>query len=379
MTATQLIIENRYRKPGDSPVVSVDDFTYQEGAIVNADTVINDPNISLYCLDEKHQQAIFVSLPSDIKLSRVPFYYQAQFDNAQSLIALPYECLHDLAERVKTKLEKLILVYSTGRSGSTLLSHIFNESGEVVSFSEPDMLTQLIHLREQKVGARSDLEITSLIRDCVRLIFKPIQTEQVSHQAIKFRNQCVAPIGLFHQVFPKAKNLFLYRNAIDYVASEYRLMIRYRSPDLVSIDRALAWLEGYHGTIALDKLGIRLKKDVLSWVECFALNWLIIMDRALNFLEQNIPMLPVRYEDLNSNRFGIVTQLFEYCDLPTTSVTQALKAFERDSQAGTTLARDRANQGNVTTLDESDRSQIAAIVALHPVIQSPDFIIPGTL
>ncbi|NEQ41725.1 MAG: sulfotransferase [Okeania sp. SIO3I5] len=379
MKATQLIIQNRYRKPGDSPVVNVDDFTYREGAILNADTVINDPNISLYCLDDKHQQAIFVSLPSDIKLSRVPFYYQAQFDNAQSLIALPYECLHDLAERVQTKLEKLILVYSTGRSGSTLLSHIFNESGKVVSFSEPDMLTQLIHLRQQKVSAKGDLEITSLIRDCVRLIFKPIQAEQIYHQAIKFRNQCVALIGLFHQVFPKAKNLFLYRNAIDYVASEYRLMIRYRSPELVSVDRALAWLERYHGTIALEKLGIRLKKDVLSWVECFALNWLIIMDRALNFLEQNIPMLPVRYEDLNSNRFGIVAQIFEYCDLPTTSVTQALKAFERDSQAGTTLARDGANRGNFTTLDESDIAQIVAIVALHPVIQSPEFIIPGTL
>ena len=156
-------------------------------------------------------------------------------------------------------------------------------------------------------------------------------------------------------------------------------MIRYRSPELVSLDRALAWLEGYHGTIALEKLGIRLKGDVLSWVECFALNWLIIMDRALNFLEQNIPILPVRYEDLNSNRFGIVAQLFEYCDLPNTSVTPALKAFERDSQAGTTIARDQANRGNVTTLDESDIAQIVAIVALHPVIKSPDFIIPGTL
>ncbi|MEM1170601.1 MAG: sulfotransferase domain-containing protein [Cyanobacteria bacterium P01_H01_bin.35] len=320
-----------------------------------------------------------MSLSSDIKLSRVPFYYQAQFDKAQSLIALTYECLHDLAERVKTKLEKLILVYSTGRSGSTLLSHILNESGNVVSFSEPDMLTQLVHLREQKVGAKGDQEITSLIRDCVRLIFKPIQTGEVSHQAIKFRNQCVALIGLFHQVFPNAKNLFLYRNAIDYVASEYRLMIRYRSPELVSVDRALAWLEGYHGTIALEKLGICLKKDVLSWVECFALNWVIIMDRALNFLEQNISMLPVRYEDLNSNRFRIITQLFEYCDLPNTSVMQALTAFERDSQAGTTLARDKANRGNVTTLDENDRAKIVAIIALHPVIQSPDFIIPGTL
>jgi hypothetical protein len=123
-------------------------------------------------------------------------------------------------------------------------------------------------------------------------------------------------------------------------------------------------------------LGIHLTVDALSWVECFALNWLIIMDRALGYCEQNIPILPLRYEDLNSNRLATVSRLFEYCDVPTSSVMQALKAFERDSQEGTVLARDH---GNITTFNDAQKAEIAAIIARHPVIQSPNFIMPGTL
>ena len=378
MKATQFFIEDRlYQKPSHIPVASIDDFSYQEGAVINAEVITDDPNISLYCLDDEHRQAIFVVLPSDISLSKAPFYYQAQFDNAQSLIALPYQELYELAAKVKLTLAEPILIYSTGRCGSTLLHHIFNESGEVVSFSEPDVFTQMIHLQAR--NSLQDLEIISLIQDCTRLIFKPISGLRAYHHAIKFRNQCIALMELFHQAFPKAKNLFLYRNALDYVASEYRLLNRHRISNLVPVNDALAWLERYHGTIALGKLGICLKTDTLSWFECFALNWLIIMDRALAYSAQNIPMLPVRYEDLNSNRLKTVTQLFEYCNLPCTRVMEGLKAFERDSQQGTVLARDSSNCGNTTLFDETQKSKIAAIIAQHPVIQSPNFIMPGTL
>lgn len=377
MNANKLVLENRYRKPGHPPVVSIDDFTYQEGSTINAETIIDDPTISLYCLDDEHRRAIFVTLPSIINLSESAFYYQTQFDHAHNLIAISYDSLHDLATRVNIDLDQHILLYSTGRCGSTLLSHIFNESGEVASFSEPDMLTQLIYMQEP--NGRRDQEIISLIRACTQLIFKPTPTRQVRRPAIKFRNQCVALMELFYKALPKAKNIFLYRNAFDYVASEYRLLMRHQSPNLVPINDALAWLQRYHGPITPAKMGISLDTVALSWIECFALNWLIIMDRALAYLTQNIPILPVRYEGLNSNRIETVTQLFEYCNLPSTNITQALKAFERDSQQGTALARDNSKRGNAISLNEMQRSQIAAIIAQHPVIQTPDFIMPGTL
>lgn len=87
----------------------------------------------------------------------------------------------------------------------------------------------------------------------------------------------------------------------------------------------------------------------------------------------------MRYEDLNSNRLKTVTQFFEYCNLSCNRAMQGLTAFARDSQQGTVLARDNPKCGNATLLDETQKSQITAIIAQHLVIQSPDFIMPGTL
>jgi hypothetical protein len=49
-----------------------------------------------------------------------PFVYQAQYDQAERLIAVPYETFTQLA-RDLPDVRRLILIYATGRSGSTLL------------------------------------------------------------------------------------------------------------------------------------------------------------------------------------------------------------------------------------------------------------------
>lgn len=58
----------------------------------------------------------------------------------------------------------------TGRCGSTLLSHVFNELGDVQSLSEPDVATQLCTARRAD-GSR-DAELRALL-DATVLLFKP--------------------------------------------------------------------------------------------------------------------------------------------------------------------------------------------------------------
>jgi len=62
-----------------------------------------------------------------------------------------------------------------------------------------------------------------------------------------------------------------------------------------------------------------------------------------------------------------------------TGVTQALQAFERDSQHDTTLARADAQSGNTIRLPEEVIAQIHAALSYQPIIRQPDFILPGTL
>lgn len=374
MKATVLTIEQRQRGR-ISPLANLGDFTYQVSEAIDPQIVIDNPHTSLYCLDDEQRRAIFVELPPEVDLAQASFFYQTQFEQAQRLIAVPYEMLPQLAHQARPTLDKLILIYSTGRCGSTLLSQIFNEVDGVTSYSEPDVFSQIIHLR------RPDPERVELLRNCTRLIFKAGAVNNSRHQVLKFRNQCVEIIGLFYEAFPQAKNLFLYRNTIAWAASFYRLITRGNQADEpMPTHEAINWLERHLGRpISPATLGVTLTAEHLFLVEELALLWLILLDRVLRFQQQGIPILTLRYEELNQRRLETVSKLFDYCDLPPAAAARALTAFARDSQEGTRLGREEAQKGNRLAFDKHQIAQIEAIVAQHPHIQSPDFIMPGTL
>ena len=145
MTVHSLTIEAKHRQmPGY--LASLADFSLSTGTAVNADIVLKEPTLSLYCLDDAHQRAIFVELPPDVDLATAPFVYQMQYEQAQRLIAVPYETFRQLA-RALPEVQHLIVIYISGRSGSTLVSHVFNALDSVRSLAEPDVATQFVHLR----------------------------------------------------------------------------------------------------------------------------------------------------------------------------------------------------------------------------------------
>jgi hypothetical protein len=143
MEARSLIIEERRREAGIA-LVSPSDFRVRDGGAVDAGIVLRQPNLSLYCLDFENRQALFVETPPECDLSRAPFMYQAQAEAALRLIQVPFEALDRLAEEVAIDPARLILIYSVGRCGSTLVSHAFNEVEGVESLSEPDVFTQML-------------------------------------------------------------------------------------------------------------------------------------------------------------------------------------------------------------------------------------------
>lgn len=95
--------------------------------------------------------------------------------------------------------------------------------------------------------------------------------------------------------------------------------------------------------------------------------------------EQGVPVLAVRYEDLNAHREKVIAAIFKYCDLPRPELQSALKAFDKDAQAGTTLAREKPKEGNSLRLSASQVDEIQVILQRHPVIKIPGFVAPGTL
>ncbi len=374
MTARYLNIEEKHRgHPG--MIASVADFTLTEGEAVDAEVVLR-PNVSLYCFDDAAKEAIFVELPDTADLSTAPFVYYMQYEQAERLIAISYAEFRQLAHTLPN-VDNLIMIYISGRSGSTLISHIFNELDGVMSLSEPDVGTQFAYMRT--TGNMHEAELRDLLDCTVRMLFKPTPFKTPTTYALKLRSEALKVMDLYQATFPQAKNLYSYRDAIGFVSSFYRVLYDPSYPELMPraefvdsfgefMREDFTRVEQYLGPTA----------EQFSYIELLTLWWVVAVEWYLAQVARGIPALAVSYADLNSRREATLKAIFEYCELPTTQIEKALRAYERDSQAGTFLAREKPTEGNKLRLTEAQIESIRAILARHSVIKTSDFVAPGT-
>jgi hypothetical protein len=376
MQAQYLNISARHRQI-TALHASLMDFSVTPGEAVGADIICADPALSLYCLDQAAQQAIFVELPPDVDLARAPLFYLTQYMMARRLLAVSFDTFRQLGRELPN-VERLIMIYMTGRSGSTLLSHLFNTVDSVRSFSEPDVPTHFVHLR--RADGLPETELRELLDSTVRFLFKPTPFKAPSALALKLRSEGTQLMELFQASFPQVRNLFSYRDAFGFVRSFYRILTRDRSPAPVPVDRLVARFRRfttYDVTPLLDYLDPGT--TALSIPQFLTVSWMATMEWYLAHQARGIPALAIRYDDLNSRREQVVGAVFQYCGLPAAAVPQALGVFARDPHAGTPLAGDRPDQREHLQLTEVQRLEILRILERHPRIQAPDFVVPGTL
>lgn len=146
-----------------------------------------------------------------------------------------------------------------------------------------------------------------------------------------------------------------------------------------ALEEELAWHRGNGWTVSLDALGLGHLSGSISWTQRMALIWLMFMDSYIRQVKPQAAITAWRYADLNQRRQETLTRLFATCGLPAEAVNLALAGFERDSQAGTVLARSEESQGNPIQLTDEQVEEARAIVGCHPTIRTPDFIVPNTI
>jgi hypothetical protein len=376
MTVHSLTIEAKHRQmPGY--LASLADFTLDTGAEIDVEVVLNQPNMSLYCLDDAQKRAIFVELPPALDLATAPFVYQTQYEQARRLIAVPYETFKQLA-RALPEVQHLIVIYISGRSGSTLLSHVFNAMDSVRSFAEPDAASQFAYLRG--ADGRRDAELRDLLDCTVRFLCKPAPFKTPSTYALKLRNEGLRVMDLYQATFPQAKNLFLYRDAVGFVASFYRLFKLVRVPEYMPIDE---WRTLFSELINPDFTRMSAYLDSgtteVALPQHLTLWWIAIMEWYLAQYARGIPVLAVRYADLNAAREQVLSAVFTHCGLPTAGVAETLGVFARDAQAGTLLGRVNPAEGNQLRLSDAQLRDMTTILQRHPVVNDSEFMAPGTL
>lgn len=365
-------LEDRH-KQFEVQIPQLEDFKLREGDLISEQRVLENPNISLYCLDPKNRTAIFVETPTEVDLSQVPFYYMSQFAHATRVILVPYLVLHNLARQVPLEGHQLILVYSVGRSGSTLTSAAFNQADGVIGLSEPDIFTQLTAMRAW--NGSNDQEISELLKSCTHLTCKnPVSKNKPQKWAIKFRSYGIEIGDLMYRLFPDAKCLFLYRNLEDWTDS----MVRAFGGDEKITPEVLNLFWEFMKPLVKIAASYSVENEKLSLAQVFGLHWLSPMERYLELAEKGIPILPVRYEDMKQKTLSVMEKLFSYCGIESKDQGELKKVLEKDSQAGSLLGRDFTQDQQFNSKREVMK-ELHELLATRPVINRSDFELPGTL
>lgn len=375
--ARVLNIEQKVRH-NPTAFVSLRDFEVSPGSTVSLQTIAQNPHITLYALDHFSQEAIFVETPPDVDLAERPFLYQAQYDNAIRLYSMSYKSFLKLADLVRQPDKPLILIHSVGRCGSTLLSAVFNNLPDVLSLSEPEAFTEIVKRREAD-GSNED-EMARLLDAVIQVQCRPMSQTAVPQMiAIKFRSFSTVMIDLLHRVAPQSKHIFLYRNAEDRARSIARAF-RTVEAENEAMDHANLRVRTKFVPL-LSQYADRAANGTLSKVEFSMLAWLSGMQKYMELHAAGVPMCAVRYEDMIAQPEPIVRRLYEYCGLPTTPERIALgvKAFARDSQQGSSLARQNLKQDTQNQLTAEHLAEIHQLLANHSAIRTADFIVPGTI
>ena len=354
---------------------NLDDFDLGPVTPAPARIVIDQPDWTLYGLDQARDLAVFTDLPPGTDLADSPFAYATQHRLARRVLTMSLAELEAVAN-LAPPLPRVILIFSIGRCGSTLLSHALNTVPGVWCLSEPDAFSTLImqhyHSR-QRSGFPRDQTIR-LIQACTRLQFRPPPERQDDVFAIKFRSQALFQADLYHLALPEAACLFLYRDALGWANSVYSMMRQYNFPDtLTGPDRTLAWsiFTAASDPAPLAQI-IDLSAPDLPMELALGPAWSCNMAEYTRHLAAGVPFLALRYNEFNRDREASITRMLRHCSLPEGHAAAALRAFEKDSQLGTHLAREVTTER--LTSDRLDR--LARVMSQLTEFNAPDLILP---
>ena len=370
MTARALNIDGRRRHAATS-TASIDDFDYHEGRPVATDDLLESPDLSLYCLDLERQRAIFVRAPFD-ELRAAPFYYEAQYRYATELIAVPFEQFVDLANEVTLRPGRLVFIYSTGRCGSTLVSHAFGLAGHVISLSEPDVFTQLASLHCEY--SQSAAQLRTLVLASLKLLH-PHSTRdpRLRRCVLKFRGSVLAVSELLHELAPEAQVLFLYRDLTSWARSCAR--------SLQSLEPSTSEHRPAIERIARQMLATtgprRLPEHSLPPLDLLVCSWIAALQQCRHLRRHGVKLLSTTYAALQRAPTSTLTALLGYCDLHVTE-RDLRDLIELDAQADTALARAVLQSSPPQAVRLSD-GQILDVLKHYAPDLAPDYVLPGTL
>jgi len=350
----------------------INNFELRENGDIAAEEILNNPHITLFSLDFQNAQAVFVETSADVNLSQAPFYYQMQRDRAKCVLTIPFETMFQLAQRVQIDDEKLILIHSMGRSGSTLASQLFAQVDGVINMSEPDVLTQLVAARSMQPDQHDTLKL--LLDACIRLLCKtPAQAGWV----IKGRSFAIELGDWLYEFFPQTRNVYLYRDAESWSKSSFGAFVENveRTPEeLYQLENeAREWMQ-----LMVPLIARYDPNQHLTGTGLFSLLWLSNMERYMKLHKSGVKLLAIPYPSWKQNPRQTAIFMLEYCHCLPSNLTAIEETLQKDSQAGTSISRESVKK-NPTGNQLFNLDELNYHLQNHAYINMSDFEVPNTL
>ncbi len=347
-------------------------FNLREIGPLPVGKILDNPHITLYGLDFEARQAVFVETPADIDLSQAPFYINTQFESARRLFTIPFVTMIQMAKSITIDDNRLILIYSVGRCGSTLASQIFAQIPGVINISEPYALSQLVIARNTK-KAREE-ELVALLEATICLLCK---TAADTAWVVKGQSFVIELGDWLHRIYPHTRNLFLYRHAETWLRSGLRA---YSRAVEVTDEEHKAREKGRRELLgslvpAISQYDASLP---LSHAGMLSLMWLRVMERYVQFCEMDIEMLAIRYASWLSAPRKTAKAMLDYCRCEPTNMTAIYETLNRDSQADTHLSREALEQ-HERAIGEVEFEELHWHLQRHAFIHEADLEVPNTL
>ncbi len=356
----------------DTVMPNVDDFGFELSAAGTEvdDGVLLETGWTLYSLNFKTAEAIFLDVGADCDLSTAAFSYTAQRTQSHRLARLPFSRFLALASRIAAG-PRIVHLFNTGHCGSTLLHHVFNRVHQVWCVSEPQFTFDAAMRRE----AATDVEVQELLSAGLKFLSCWPKAGAADVIVVKHFSQATRQLAIYAAIDPQAKSIFMYRDGESWCESVFRFAQRMGSHfSLDAAERQFVWwiMSGNRPQSELDGI-VDMNSDSVRFDDLAAVCWALHL-RDQRQLPQSRNMLALRYNEFNSNRAEIITKLFEGLGLRV-DMQEALKAFDADSHEGSRTARTIAVDG----FDADNFARVRLILA-HPNVNTPAHtLLPKTL
>jgi hypothetical protein len=345
------------------------DFELDAGEAVASDIVVQQTGWTLYCLDQGKQCAVFVKTSETLDVMRAPFFRMAQYEQAEHVLLMPWEDLHRVAAHAALP-ANLIFIFNIGRSGTTLVSHMLDKVEGVYSLSEPNAQLDVVMNRFEN----GPLVTRQLLESCTRMLCRKADGSVPEHVAFKLYSQCLFNCADYHAAFPTAKFVFLYRDAIGWGNSVYKMMRGYgMSLTLDAAAFANYWRitsAGYD--IRYLEHYVSPQAEVYVPEQLIGASWCLHLETYMQLFNSGVPFLALRYNEIVSQRDHSTTLLLQHCALSSTALDHALAVFAQDSQQGSGIGKDNLNTG----FTAESETRLLQTLSLHAQFKSAEFILP---